>query len=190
MNASIEKALKAYLTAQLTAANVTIGDGTEAITVVAATISGKSVSLHTNVAKGVMPLDRSWIVIGVPDCPRVVGRLHQASVMIAICTPAEDSGITEDHHRAIVAAVRACFPDMPSLYNAVAAGEAGADAKLTAALAKVAACGTALATEQLTISATSPWFMDGARDGVLRSEGKQPRWEAIIPIQMAVQQAI
>jgi hypothetical protein len=189
MNAALEQGLRAYIAEELEADDVVIGEGDEAITVLGAQVGSAHVSLHCNIAGDTMPRDRSLVIIAVPEAPRIVGTLHTASVMVSVSTPSDVAGITEADHRAIIAAVRALFPDMPSLYNARAQASTPEQVTLTqaaldAGLALVAACAAELVTSAaVTISDTSPWFADSMRDGVLK---EQKRWESILALRMAV----
>lgn len=192
MNALVEKGLRAYLAQQLAAEEVTIGEGDEAYTALMATVADCPVSLHRNVSTDQMPNEPTWVIVNAHEIRRVAGKLHLATILLAVCSRWDlDDGPDEDDHAAIVKAVRDCFPDMPALYNARAAAATeeeteAAQGALDAALLKLQACSAALAEHaQVAISDTSAWFVESARDGIMK---ESKRWEAITPIKLAIQE--
>lgn len=193
MNSALEQGLRAYLADKLSATEQTLGEEPAQFTALAFEFEedGPLTTLHCNIAEDTLPSDKGWVIVGVKDAPHLVGGLHTAQVAFAVSTPAKVSGYTATHHRAVVAAVRACFPDMQSLHAARAAASAPEDIAATqdaldAALADVALLAAKLqASASVTISSTSPWFMQGSKDGV---ESKSDRWQAFIDLKLAIRE--
>lgn len=190
MNSAIEQGLRAYLEEKLEATEQTLGEEPEQITALAFELEedGPLTTLHCNIAGDSLPADKSWVIVGVKDASHLVGGLYTAQVAFAVGTPSKVDGFTDTHHRALVAAVRACFPDMQSLHAARAAATpediAATQEALEAGLADVALLAEKLQTSAaVTISATSPWFMQGSKDGV---ESKSNRWQTFIELKLAV----
>jgi hypothetical protein len=188
MNADLEQGLKAYFVARFVAADVDIGEGEHQVTIKGATVEGGLVSFHANTDDDTLPPSTSWVVVGVGTVKRIAHGLHTVPVLISVSTPHDVAGFTVEHHRELVKQVRACFPDMPMLYSAVAnaapedlaAAEAARDAGL-ACLALLAE--KLLERASVSLSTTSAWFMHAGQQSVAEN-----RWRHLIEITLAVQE--
>lgn len=188
MNADLEHGLKAYFVGRFTAADVVIGDGEHAVTVKAATVEDGLVSFHANTDEDTLPPSTSWVVAGVGTVKRIVHGLHTAPVLLSVSTPQGVEGFTVDHHRELVRLVRACFPDMPTLYSALANAEeedeAAAQEAIEAGLECLEDLATALlASANVSLSTTSAWFMNATQQSISGN-----RWRAMIELTLAVQE--
>lgn len=108
MTSEIEQALKSFLTTQLSAAEITHGDGTDAIQVLAFTVSGKSVGLRAFTGDVAIPEIMPACIVKCVDAKAMPGTsLTRAVVQFVIATPRSVDGYTDALHRAIHAAVMA-----------------------------------------------------------------------------------
>ncbi|WP_009960135.1 hypothetical protein [Verrucomicrobium spinosum] len=186
MNSAIEQGLRAYLTEKFGAVDTLIGEGVGAVTLLACVIEGATVSLHCNVGKDVLPDSVPYVIVGIKDVQHRVGELYDGEVLIAVSTPDNVAGVSEVQHRAVVKALRQCWPDMQRLYadraRAVSAEDiAATQAALDAGLANTAAISAAL--EAAAGVSTAGYFFQGVGESLGNN-----RWQAQIRIKLGLRE--
>lgn len=186
---SVEQALTNWAVARLGATDTTLGTGENQITVKAATIGGVPLSVHPAFTNEVLPELGSAVIFHCQSVPNTVGGLFRGKASIGIETPINLEGMSDATHRAHVAAVRALFPNIPSLTQRRAEAVSGpeittAQAALDAANAIITALDTAM-TAAANAHCTS-FYATSAGDSSIH----QSRWRTALSVDLCLRELV
>ncbi len=181
---AVEQALVAYAVVQLGATVREFGEGEEMIEAQAVDVDGVPLSLHAAFTNDNLKELGCWAVFHCTATPNIVGSLYDGNVTIGITAPIAREGITDATFRAHVDAIRALFPDVPSLIQRLA-GATGDDvalaqAALDAANARVAALDAAMIAAANT-HCTSFYVQTAGN-----SDLDGPRWRNAIQLKLCL----